>query len=287
MSATDQAPVVQRRIVSELGAERIERDIPDLGMLVFENAEAGQWLTKKGAPAKKAKRLYTLNDRELVSVTTVQNVLAKPALIAWAEDHGARGAIEASRLGEIPDDLPLDEVIGRVRTLGLGAEAVKRRAAKRGLDLHDALETWAQSGDLPDPAMMDPEHRPYLRGLARALLELDPEPIAAEQITCSPALGYAGRYDLRAIVDGQVTMLDLKTSASGKPYPEAHTQLQAYALADEAIGVPRPERLIALGVSPEGAFCADDCCATPEHWLAVLGCFRAMVAIRDGMKAAA
>lgn len=276
----------QVKTISDLGAERIERALPDIGALVFENAEIGQWLTQKGEPAKKAKRAYTLDGTEFVSVTTILDVLAKPALIAWAEDHGARGAIEAHRMGELPDDLPPEEIIGRVRALDLGAGAVKRRAAKRGLDLHDALEAWALTGDLPDPADMDPEHRPYLRGLARALLALDPEPIAAEQITCSPTHQYAGRYDLRALIDGKVTMLDLKTSASGRPYPEAHLQLQAYALAEEEIGAGMPERMIALGVSPEGTFCADDCCATREHWLLVLGAYRSMCEVRDAMKAA-
>src|SRR4051812_38145501 len=109
----------QVRTTTDLGAERIERETP-FGTLIFENADVGQWRTKAGTPAKRAKRTYSLEGEELaelVSVTTVLDVLAKPALINWAEDHGARGAIEAQRMGELPDDLPLDEVIQRVRAL--------------------------------------------------------------------------------------------------------------------------------------------------------------------------
>lgn len=281
----------QRAFTDELGATRVERWLPNIGLLVFESAGVGQWRTKKGDLAKKAKRGYVLTDlvgsrRDMVSVTTVLDVLAKPALISWAEDFGARGAIAAQRMGEIPDDLPLDEVIERVRFLALGADAQKKRAAQRGLDVHDALEEWTKTGHLPAVTDLAVEQRPYLEGLDAALADLNPEPIAAEQIVCHPALGYAGRYDLRCRIDGKDTLLDLKTSERGKPYAEAHAQLVGYAMAEEEIGTGFPERLVALGVGADGGFCAVDSCASKDHWLSILRTYRSMAEVRDGMKAA-
>lgn len=282
----------QREVRDELGALRIERWMPDVGLLVFEHAGPGQWLTRAGSPAKRAKRSYTFNPldappTELVSVTTVLDVLAKPALISWAEDRGARGAIEAHRLGEIPEDLPPEEIVGRVRLLGLGADAEKKRAADRGLDEHDALETWARTGSLPPITDMAPDRRAFRQGLDAALTALDPEPIVTERIVCHPSLGYAGRFDLRCLIDGKDTLLDLKTSQGGKPYLEAHAQLVGYAMAEEAVGEPYPESLIALGVSAEGEFCAVESVASREDWLSILGCFRAVCGVREAMKAAA
>lgn len=221
----------------------------------------------------------------LASVTTILGIIEKPALLRWYEDHGARGAVAAWQAGEIDASTPVEEIVERVRMLGLGADAAKRKAAKRGLDVHDALEVWATTGDLPNPADMDLEHRPYYRGLVRALLALDPEPSVCEQITCSLTHGFAGRLDLRARVQGSDALLDLKTSRSGRGYPEAHLQLAAYALGEVACGEPEPERMIVVGVGPDGEFCADECCATGEHFLAVLGAYRAVQQLRAPVEA--
>lgn len=267
------------------------RDLPGGARVEFEYAPVG-WPTKsKPDQLRKQewRRYYHVNAAgertELTSVTTILDVLAKQALYAWHEDHGARGAVEAQRMGELPDDLPLDEVVGRVRALGLGAQAAKKRAAKRGLDVHDALEQWARTGDLPDPAVMDAEHRPYLRGLARALLELDPVPTACEQLVCSSEHRFAGRYDLRATVQGADALLDLKTNVAGRGWPEAHVQLPAYALAELECGGTLPERLLVVGVGPDGVFNVDECCGGPEDFLAVLGAFRTMGRVRNGVDA--
>jgi hypothetical protein len=266
------------------------RDLPDGSQIQFEYAPVG-WPTKsKPDQLRKAewRRYYHHNHdarTELTSVTTILDVLAKQALYAWHEDHGARGAVEAARLGELPDDLPLDEVVGRVRALGLGAQAAKMRAAKRGLDVHDALEVWAKTSSLPDPATMDPEHRPYLRGLARALLKLDPAPVACEQLVCSTEHRFAGRYDMRATVAGADCLLDLKTNAAGRGWPEAHVQLPAYALAELECGGTMPERLLVVGVGPDGAFNVDECCGSPDDFLAVLAAFRSMGRVRNGVDA--
>lgn len=287
------APTIQFPV--ELDAPKhlqrlLARDLPDGSQVQFEFCDVGG-LTKSGGIRRAQWRRYFHVEAgvdgartELTSVTTILDVLAKQALYAWNEDHGARGAIEAQRLGEIPDDLPLDEVIGRVRSLGFGAQAAKAKAAKRGLDIHDALEAWARTGSLPDPAVMDPDHRPYLRGLARALLELDPTPVAVEQLVCSAVHRFAGRYDLRATVDGAEALIDLKTNLAGRGWPEAHVQLPAYALADAECGVPLPDRMLVVGVGPDGVFNVDECCGTPDAFLAVLGAFRAMGKVRNGVE---
>ncbi len=220
--------------------------------------------------------------KRLPSVSTVLNCLAKPALYRWHEEQGAIGAVKALQLGEL-DGLADDEIVGRVRLLDLGADAAKRKAAKRGLDVHDALEAWSRTGDLPSPADMDPDHRPYLQGLARALLALDPEPVAVEQITCSVEHGVAGRFDLLAMVGGVLTLCDLKTSRSGHPYPEAHAQMAAYSLCEAERGGRDAERLLAVGVGPDGSFVADEGQATTETFLAVLATYRAMQKVQRGV----
>ncbi len=134
--------------VTDLGGEVVERTIDGLGVIRFENYGPGEWRTKAGEPAKIARRRYLLNGVVLDSVSSIVEVLSKPALVMWAEDHGARGAVEAMEAGEL-EDVPLDEVVKRVRSLGLGAKAAKDEGAERGQAIHTAFETLAKTGEAP------------------------------------------------------------------------------------------------------------------------------------------
>lgn len=258
--------------------EVARRDLPD-----------GRWVEFTEAP----RRGYKLcgddaKPVKLVSVTTALGVLNRPALIRWSEARGAAGALAAVRLGELhPDTHHDDQAIDVVRILGLGADAAKQQAADRGLDVHDALETYCRTSELPSPQDMKIEARPYMRGLARMLAALDPDPIHVERIICHPGLSYAGRMDLLAAIDGRRTLLDLKTSKSGRGFPEAHAQSVGYAAAEESLGEPWPDRIIVVGVSPNGGFCVDECAAPPDAFERILGVYRLLAEIRKPLEAAA
>lgn len=215
----------------------------------------------------------------LPSVTTILGVLNKPALMRWSEAEGIKGAVNAHRMGEL-DDLEPDECVERVRGLELGADAARNKAASRGLDIHSILETFATTGELPNPTDFPAEHGGYIQGLARVLLKLDPEPIHVEQLVCHREDLYAGRYDLLAMVDGKRTRLDLKTSAGGRAYPEAHIQLVAYDLAAVDCGEQPAEAMLTVAVGKDGSFEVADCVATPAHWRSVLSTYRALAEVR-------
>jgi hypothetical protein len=226
--------------------------------------------------------------KKLVSVTTALGILAKPALIRWAEERGAAGALAAVRLGELRPDVHADEeAVGVVRALDLGADAAKRKASTRGLSIHDALEAWSTDGDLPNPADMDPEHRPYLQGLMRWLVKADPEPEAVEEVTCHPQLGYAGRLDLIARIGGRRVLCDLKTAKGGRGYPEAHVQARAYEMAEVALGGEQVDDCLIVAVGPDGQFCEDWCTAPHDAFERVLDVYRLMADVRRPIDAAA
>jgi hypothetical protein len=248
-------------------------------------------MTKNGKPRLIEWRRYkhcVPGEKPVVmpSISTVLGCLEKRALYGWHEDMGARGALAAVRMGELDPEIHADdEAVEIVRALKLGAEAAKLKAAKRGLDIHDALEHWGRTGQWPGDRDMDLEHRPFLPGLARALLVLDPEPIAVEQITCSPTHGIAGRFDLLARVDGQITMIDLKTNKWGVGFAEAHPQVAAYAGCEQEIGGVEIERMLVLGIGPDGAFRCDEGCAAFEDFLAVMGAYRSMQRVNNARSA--
>lgn len=264
----------------ELGGEIVEVAHP-AGALRFEDFGAGEWLTQKGEPARKPRRRYLLDDREMDSVSSIVGTLDKPALIHWAEDHGARGGAEAQRLGEL-DGVPEEEILGRVKLLGLGASAKRDEGADRGKAIHAAFESLAHTGGLPDEFPL--AWKAWLKGAARAWLAMRPEPHEIEQMVCRPDLQYAGRPDIIATVDSKRTLIDYKTG-KGKVYDQAHYQTRLYTMALEASGLDPVERILIVGITDDGGFQLVECEATEEDALCLLHTFHARKRINAGMAA--
>lgn len=259
--------------VNDLGGETVERDIPGVGLLRFENFNRGEWLTQKGEAAKKSKRRYLLGEQELDSVSQIVGVLDIFALRSWYEDHGARGAILAERMGEL-ECVPEEDIIKRVRALGLGADSAKGRATDRGVVMHTALQTLATTGEPPNLGDHFPEHRPWLMGATALWQALDPEPVESELIVCNPDLGYAGRLDLLCRTDGLLTLLDYK-SGKGRLFSQAHWQTRGYAECLPHCGYEMPDRILIAGVDDEGGFQVVECSKSSEDWAALVHVYRA------------
>lgn len=259
--------------LTDLGGEVVERDIPGLGTLRFENYGPGQWLTQKNEPAKKAKRRYLLDDEELPSVSQIVGVLDKPQLYHWYADHGARGGAQAQALGEL-DGVPPEEIYGRVKLLGLGPDKARDEAADRGVVMHRALEILATTGEPPNLGDHLPEHRPWLMGATRLWMALNPEPIESELIVCNPELGYAGRLDFLCLTDGLRTLVDYK-SGKGRLYSQAHWSSRGYADCLPYCGIDPVDRILIAGVDDEGGFQVVECSKSSEDWAALVHVYRA------------
>lgn len=268
--------------VENTGGEVLERHFDGIGLLRFENFGPGQWLTKKGEPAKVARRRYLLDGDEFDSVSSIVGTIGAEGLIHWAEDHGARGGAKAQAMGEL-DGLGDEEIIERVRSLGLGAMAARDEAAARGTAVHVAGERLA-AGEPLRLADYPVEWRGWMQGLARAWLALDPQGGEVEQIVCHPHHRYAGRFDRTAYCGGALTLLDYK-SGKGKVYDKAHFQTRLYEMARRACGLEPVERIVIVGVDERGGFQLVDCEADEPDALALLLTFRAQRRINAGMAA--
>lgn len=263
--------------------EIVERHIEGVGTLRFEELGPGEWLTKKGEPAKKDRRSYTVDGDEFISVSSITNTLEKPALYAWYEDHGARGGAEAQRRGEL-DGLEGHDIIRRVRVLELGADKQRDEAAERGKAIHAAFETLATTGDAPKLADYPAEWHPWVKGAASAWLLMDPEPEEAEQIVCNPTYRYAGRPDLVCRIKGRRTLIDYKTG-KGRIYEQAHYQTRLYDLALEPSLIEPVEDIIIVGISDSGQVELVPCEASELDALGLLGVHLSRKRINAGMAA--
>jgi len=159
-----------------------------------------------------------------------------------------------------------DGLVKWAYNLGLqGIDPIEARNAKGaiGTSVHAALEALAQ-GAIPDLEDFDEDTRGYVTAICSWWLDEQPTPIDQEFIVAHPDLNYAGRVDLLLEINGESWLVDLKTSKSIDG-PKFHTQMGLYALAMDACGIGRPDRLALLHAMPDGEFIFLESIVRDEH----------------------
>ena len=174
------------------------------------------------------------------SVTTVLDILNKPALPWWGQGVAVEGVLELHAMGELRETYTASDRMGsRMLTVSNGdvwhpatKESVvqklterqltvnhqRDRAGDRGTAVHDAFELWAREGRLPDPEMFPEEERGYVVGLNAFLADIQPEPLAAEVMVGSVEHGFAGRYDIRFQTSQEAQVVHHRTPKRGAQY---------------------------------------------------------------------
>ena len=266
--------------LSTEGVEVMERTIPGIGTLRFENNPAGTWFTQRGDIAKRARRRYLLDDTELDSVSSIADTLSKPALMWWHETQGLVGGAQAALAGLL-SGVPAGEWPDLCRLHGYGVAGSD--AAPRGTAIHVGMDTIARTGEPPNALDYPEAWRPWLRGAMRAWLALDPERIDSEFIVCNPALGYAGRPDLYARSHGRTCLLDWKSAAGGRVFDASHYSTRGYAECFEVCGLEPPESIVICAFDDQGNFEPIECAVSAEDWSDLVRVFRSRKRANAGM----
>jgi hypothetical protein len=246
----------------------LQREIPD-GLIEFSEAPKG-WLTKAGEPRKTPYRAYhwTPDGGERVrlpsTTTLLDDVCPKPGIAPWSEERGIEGVVEAIRLGAITPDTTPAEAIAIVRRLKLGADAAKKLAADRGLNVHAINEHYLLTGEGPKIKDHPRHHYGFIKAWAKATLALDPQPVAVEQLVVHPEDGYAGRLDMRAYVGGVLETDDYKTQPNAAIHAQAHYQVNLYERAAIRCGDEPAGRLRVIVLAEDGEW--DSMAADHDGW---------------------
>jgi hypothetical protein len=165
------------------------------------------------------------NTGEMVpSVTNILGVMDKEALNNWAIDTTAQFAV---------DNLDVLNRLDRDSALSLlkGARwRSSKSAAEKGTDAHAILEDEGKGVSV----LRTPLNGWVLDCWAGLNREFDIEVLEVEPTFWNGDVGYAGSADLVARVDGELAVVDYKTSQSGV-YGETSLQLCAYAMAPTII----------------------------------------------------
>ena len=106
-------------------------------------------------------------------------------------------------------------------------------ARMRGTYVHQCIE-WLMNGTL-DRSSIDPGLAGYVAAFERWRNEHHPEPVAQETMVSNLPLWYAGRIDLLAHIDGELWLVDYKTSSATSHHYGC--QLAGYRLALQTHGI--------------------------------------------------
>lgn len=169
------------------------------------------------------KRYYTLPDgTRLPSVTTVLGAMKKEAIMAWRKKVG--------------EDV---------------ANAISKKATGRGTNVHTLCERYLNNESLgnimPDALEMFLSLKPHLNKINNIHYQ--------EQALWSTQLGMAGRVDCIGEYEGELSVIDFKTSRKIKTVDQIEDyfwQTSAYALMyEELIGTPIDNLVIIMAVEDD------------------------------------
>jgi len=200
-------------------------------------SESNHWYTRDGVPqytvpSKKdgSPRNTTLRDARTMnlvpSVTTVLNVAAKPALLAWLQQQVLLAALTLPRR---PDELEkeyIDRIINDSKEQG-------RSAADAGTDIHASIQGFYE--DRPTG-----KHQESVTACDNAIKEHFGDQVWVSERSFAHDLGFGGKCDLFCAGSTNV-VIDIKTKEFTDPkkvegYDEHLMQLSAYRVG---LGIPQ------------------------------------------------
>ena len=198
-------------------------------------SESNHWYTRDGVPqytveAKKGgQRATTLRDARTMnlvpSVTTVLNIAAKPALLAWMQQQVLYAALTLPRRPDEPEKEYIDRIINDSKEQG-------RSAADAGTDIHASIQGFYEGQSTG-------KHTEMVSACTQAIDNwAGPRKWISERAFAHEA-GFGGKCDLYFEADGGF-VADIKTKEFTDPdkvggYDEHLMQLAAYRVG---LGVP-------------------------------------------------
>jgi hypothetical protein len=142
----------------------------------------------------------------LPSVTTILNILNKPALVNWAKKVTAEYAVQSRDLWE-----QIEERDGTQAAIDHIKKAAGRRSEK-AMDVGSAVHSIIEGIVLGiEPEYMEPPAIPYVEAFQEFVTRHGVEFVASEITVFDPDLGFAGTCDAIAAKGDRLGVLDWKT----------------------------------------------------------------------------
>lgn len=187
------------------------------------------------------------------SVTTILNVLNKPALIPLAVKCACNYVEENLRKLVSGDTFSVQDVFKVIERARTAHDVAREDAAEIGTNVHDWLGYyWTYPSEypaLPDEART----KKCIEAALSWFKEHKLEPVAVEEPQYSRLHHFCGRPDWIGEIDGQLAVLDYKSTRS--IYAEVSLQMAAYGLMHHEMAGEKPVARYALRLDKEdGSF---------------------------------
>ena len=169
-------------------------------------------------------------------VTSILDVIHKPALVPWAAGVAADSFAESLEALLQVRSLSVDDLPGLRDMAAKAHNATRDRAANFGTRAHHAIEEYITSNTVPTDLTLVPILNAFEAWRTKENLTIE----YTERIVWNPQYQYGGTIDALAYRDGKPIVIDFKTGSD--IYKEAALQVAAYAYGIRAItGVPIDE----------------------------------------------
>jgi hypothetical protein len=182
-----------------------------------------------GAFVTEDHRYYFNGDGPVPSVTTVLEVLDKPALSTWKAQQAVRAIwrYEGEELADMTEDEAVKWALAEVRK-------TRTDAASVGTGVHHIADMLSRASESDSKGFQVSEStQPYVDAYNRFLDRYSRSAFVSTEKAVWSLNGYGGTYDLLVMIDGELWLIDIKT---GKGlYPEFALQLAGYRWADYII----------------------------------------------------
>lgn len=171
------------------------------------------------------------------SVTTILNVLAKPALVEWGIKCACNYVEENLKLLVAGNSFSVQDVFKIVEQARTAHDRVREEAAEIGTNVHDILASWWRSqqnisdGLYMKSVVFDAGNETVAKCVHAALdwfSQHDLKPVKVEESQYSRIHKFCGRPDFIGRIDGQLSVLDYKSTKA--LYPEVCLQETGYAM---------------------------------------------------------
>jgi hypothetical protein len=226
------------------------------------------------------RHLYYFNGRgPWPGVTTVIDVLDRPALVTWKRRQVALAAVESAE--RLVEDRARGDADAAVAYL-LRRRDEGTNGRDRGTRIHETLESLMRR----QQPTIHPDDAGAIEGVRTWLNENRVVPLEVEAYLIHETLGYGGTCDLIARLGDEIYLLDWKTSGSvadrrGKLYREHRLQLAAYVWAEFIARPGDPSRHPIPPITKAGIVHVTDhgtrlypVDLTEEDWIAFRACLR-------------
>lgn len=191
-------------------------------------------LYKVSLISNKNQHFYTIGDDEkwLPGVTTVLNVIAKPALVQWASNTACQNIKEYLMANAIDKPLTKEEI---EKACLEGKNIYKSKSAEAadvGSRVHSTIDAIIKG----IPFEITPDIKPAVDGFLAWKESQHIEIIGGDTRLGSKLFGFGGSLDFIGLDGDQIVIFDNKTTKKRKDrdhgiYPEFAAQLSAYSVA--------------------------------------------------------